>query len=371
MTAVTYTGVARAYSPDVLSTTTLPPCSAAPGHPDPLAGTVVAHYAIVSRLGGGGQGVVYLAKDTKLNRLVALKFLPQQCSDDDCARERFIREARAASAVEHPNVCAIHAIESTDAGHLFIVMAYCDGQTLKRKLQDGPLPVDGALKIAIQIADGLTAAHMRGVVHRDVKPGNLMLTASGIKIIDFGLASLMESSQITTDGAMLGTAAYMSPEQTRGEGVDARTDIWSVGIVLYEMLVGRTPFGGCYSDAVCYAIRNDQPRPFGARAQDIPVDLQRVVLRAVEKDPSKRWQSASDLASALRSVLRHHGDSVSARPAFTLSSEAMGSVQPWRTAWTRLKPSHSALFAAVSVVARAVRSSTGSLAGSPFRRVVH
>ena len=228
-------------------------------------GTTVSHYSVLSRLGGGAQGRVYLAHDTRSDRLVALKFLLPQCGEDDLAVERFIREAKAGSAATHPNICSVYGLESTSDGQLFIAMSYCEGQTLKQRLERGALPLEEAVAIAVQMADGLAAAHAHGVVHRDVKPGNLIVTPDGIKILDFGLARLAESLQLTFESAPCGTAAYMSPEQSRGDQVDARSDVWAVGVVLYEMIAGEAPFRGSHSDAVVYAIRHDQPRRLKSR----------------------------------------------------------------------------------------------------------
>src|SRR5688500_14608432 len=206
-------------------------------------------------------GVVYAARDTKLGRRVALMFLPQQWSHDEGAKQRFIREAQAASATHHPNICIVHDIDSADDGQLFIVMGYCEGPTLKQRLESGPLPIDEALDIATQVADGLAKAHGQGVVHRDIKPGNVILTEDGVRIVDFGLATFVDALQLTAQGSTIGTAAYMSPEQVRGEQADARADVWALGVVLYEMLTGHVPFRGAYAEAIGYAIRHDDPRP--------------------------------------------------------------------------------------------------------------
>ena len=267
---------------------------------DPLVGTTVAQYEVLRKIGGGGMGVVYGARDTKLGRLVALKFLPPQWSHDEGAKQRFIREAQAASATDHRNICTVHDIGSTDDGRLFIVMAHYEGQTLKHKLESGPLEIDTAIEIAAQVAEGLAKAHAQGVVHRDIKPGNLMVTDEAVKILDFGLAKFATALQLTIEGSTLGTAAYMSPEQVRGQEADARSDLWSLGVVLYEMLAGRVPFHGAYAEAVAYAIRNETPASLRSQRPEVPEALEQLVFRALHKEPSIRYQSARDLSRALR-----------------------------------------------------------------------
>jgi tetratricopeptide (TPR) repeat protein len=267
---------------------------------DPLLGRTVGQYEILSRLGGGAMGVVYKAHDRKLQRLVALKFLPQEWSHDQDAKQRFLGEAQAASATHHPNICSIHDIATADDGQLFIVMAYCDGPTLKQRLQEGPLPLDEALDIATQVADGLTRAHAQGVVHRDIKPGNLILTEDGVRIVDFGLATFVDALQSTAQGSTLGTAAYMSPEQVRGEEADARTDVWALGVVLYEMLTGHVPFRGAYAEAIAYAIRTDPPTPIRNDRPDVPEEIEQFVFRALHKDPAVRFADGREVARALR-----------------------------------------------------------------------
>jgi tetratricopeptide (TPR) repeat protein len=269
---------------------------------DSLLGRTVGHYEIVSRLGGGGMGVVYKAHDRKLGRDVALKFLPQQWSHDEGAKQRFIREAQAASATHHPNICIVHDIDTADDGQLFIVMGYCNGPTLKQRLESGPLPIDEALDIATQVADGLAKAHGSGVVHRDIKPGNVILTEDGVRIVDFGLATFVDALQLTVQGSTIGTAAYMSPEQVRGEQADARADVWALGVVLYEMLTGHVPFRGAYAEAIGYAIRHDDPRPIRAERLEVPEDVEQLVFRALHKDAAVRFATAREMGRALRQV---------------------------------------------------------------------
>jgi len=219
-----------------------------------MIGKTISHYKILEKIGEGGMGVVYKAEDTKLKRTVALKFLPPELMRDVEAKERFIREARAASALDHANICTIYEINEVE-GQTFIAMAYVEGENLQKKIESGPLKIDEVLNIAIRIAQGLQEAHERGIVHRDIKPANVMLTPRGqVKVMDFGLAKLSGGKQITEKETTPGTIAYMSPEQTRGDDVDHRTDIWSLGVVLYEMITAQRPFKGDYHQAIVYSI---------------------------------------------------------------------------------------------------------------------
>ncbi len=215
-----------------------------------MIGKTISHYKILEKLGGGGMGVVYKAQDIKLKRTVALKFLPPELTREEEAKERFVHEAQSASALQHNNICTIHDIDDTDDGQMFICMDYYDGETLKKKIERGPLSVEEAIDITTQIARGLERAHEQKIVHRDIKPANLMVTSDGVvKIVDFGLAKLAGKTTVTKTGTTVGTVAYMSPEQARGEAVDHRTDIWALGVVLYEMLTGQLPFKGDYEQA--------------------------------------------------------------------------------------------------------------------------
>jgi serine/threonine protein kinase/Tfp pilus assembly protein PilF len=273
-----------------------------------MTGESISHYTIVEKLGGGGMGIVYKAEDTKLKRIVALKFLPPELTRDPEAKERFVREAQAASALQHDNICTIHDIDKTADGRMFIVMDFYDGETLKKKIERGPLPLDEAVGIAMQVARGLAKAHAVSMVHRDIKPANIMITQEGeAKIVDFGLAKLAGRTKLTKDGSTTGTVQYMSPEQAQGGPVDGRTDIWSLGVTLYEMVSGHPPFRGDYENAVLYSITSENPRPLTALRTDVPVELERIVQKTMSKDPRERYQHVDDLLVDLR---RLKGDSV-------------------------------------------------------------
>lgn len=265
-------------------------------------GQRVSHYEILEKLGGGGMGVVYKARDLRLERIVALKFLPPHLSTDEEAKERFLIEAQAAAALDHPNICTIHEIGETRDGQLFIAMPCYEGETLKQRIGQGPLPVEEALSITTQVARGLARAHERGITHRDIKPANLMLTAEGnVKIVDFGIAKLTDVS-LTRPGATPGTVAYMSPEQARGETVNGQTDLWSLGVVLYEMLTGERPFRGAQDQVVLHAVLNSEPAPVTAVRPELPPALERVVGRALARGKADRYSTAHDLIADLERV---------------------------------------------------------------------
>ena len=264
-----------------------------------VVGRTVHQYRIEEKLGAGGMGVVYRAHDTRLDRSVALKFLPQHVVADEDAAERFVVEARAAAALDHPNVCMVHEISRDEDDRPFIAMAYYAGETLKQKLARGALPLEEAADYAAQIAAGLGAAHAHGIVHRDVKPGNVIVTSDGVaKILDFGLAKLADVA-LTGTGVTLGTAAYMSPEQTWGEELDARTDLWSLGVVLYEMLTGQRPFRGDRQVAVINAIRHEEPEPPSTLRDEVPAEVEALVLGLLSKEPDDRYGSAQALLGDL------------------------------------------------------------------------
>jgi eukaryotic-like serine/threonine-protein kinase len=270
--------------------------------PGGLAGRKLPSYRIFERLGSGGMAVVYRAEDTRLERTVALKFLAPELSRDPGSKARFLREARAASALDHPNLCTIHEIGSTEDGRIFIAMPYYGGESLAQRIARGPLAIDAALDVAVQVAQGLAKAHRHGIVHRDVKPANLMLTSDGVvKIVDFGLAKLMGTTG-SRSGLPAGTIDYISPEQARGDEVDPRTDLWSLGVVLYEMVSGRRPFGRENEQAVLYAILREAPAPLADLCPDAPPGLIRVLDRLLQKDPARRTGSAESAAAELRAV---------------------------------------------------------------------
>jgi serine/threonine protein kinase len=267
-----------------------------------MIGKTISHYKILAKIGEGGMGVVYKGEDTKLRRTVALKFLPQELMKDSEAKERFVQEAQAAAALDHPNICTVHEIEEAD-GQTFIAMAYIEGQSLKEKINAGPVEINRAINIAIQVAEGLREAHERGVVHRDVKPANIILTEKGqAKIMDFGLAKLSWGVDLTKTAMIMGTAAYMSPEQAKGETVDYCTDIWSLGCVLYEMLSGMRPFKNRYDQAILHSVLYEEPESIGNLKSDLPEEVENIISKCMQKDPKNRYSDMGNLLRDLKSI---------------------------------------------------------------------
>ena len=267
-----------------------------------MIGNTVSHYRIIDEIGAGGMGVVYKAEDTKLKRTVALKFLPEHSVSNEKDLIRFMREAQAAAALDHPNICAVHEIEEAE-GKTFISMAFCEGKNLYDLAIEGNLGLEDSLNIVVQVAEGLSAAHNKGIIHRDIKPANIMINESlHAKIMDFGLAKLSDRTGLTRTGAAVGTASYMSPEQIRGDETDARSDIWSLGVVLYELITGKHPFEGEYDAAVLYSILNLKPPPSDKINTSIPPDLAAVIERTLEKKPENRYQSMDEMLKDLHTV---------------------------------------------------------------------
>src|ERR1700751_4662972 len=352
--------------------------------PPSLEGRTFSHYRILEKLGGGGMGVVFRAEDTKLKRFVALKFLPDDVTKDPAALERFRREAQAASALNHPNICTIHDIDE-DNGIPYIAMELLEGVTLKHRINGQPVPLDQLLEIGIGVLDALEAAHERGIIHRDIKPANIFLTDRGrSKVLDFGLAKRVAARAVaetvtagapafdtdpnlTSPGTALGTVAYMSPEQVRGEKLDARSDLFSFGLVLYEMATGRQAFSGNTTGVIFAAILEREPVPPARLNPALPAELDRIIGKALEKNPRLRYQTARDMASDLERLKR---DTSSGRSAQVKYVDQPGSGSPpavsaavsgtQSSAQTAVAPGSSASYAASAATPAVARGASGS-----------
>ncbi len=295
-----------------------------------LIGKTISHYRILDQIGQGGMGVVYKAEDTRLKRTVALKFMPLNTLGSGEGKSRFNREAQAAAALNHPHIATIHEIDGSD-GQLFIAMEYIDGHNLKVMIEKAPLKVEEAVRIAIDTADGLQTAHEKGIVHRDIKPANIMLTEkSQVKIMDFGLAKFAGKTKLTKTDMTLGTAAYMSPEQAQGIEVDSRSDVFSLGVVLYEMLTGQSPFKGDYEQAVVYSILNEDPEPITGLRTGVPMELERIVDKAMAKSQDERYQRTDEMLVDLRALQKKLADLTGASRISSVARRPGKKFATWR-----------------------------------------
>ena len=322
-----------------------------------MLGKIISHYRIIEKLGEGGMGVVYKAEDTRLKRTVALKFLPQGLETQDDERARFFQEAQAASALNHPNVCTIYDIAEGEAGQ-FIAMEFVDGVTLRQKVTAGGLEPGIATGYAVQIAEALEEAHSKGIVHRDIKSENIMVnTKNQVKVMDFGLAKLKGSLRLTKATTTVGTLGYMAPEQLQGGEVDARSDIFSFGVLVYELLTGRMPFRGEHEAAMMYSILNEDPVPLTTVRPDLDPELERIVQRALEKDPEDRYQRVDDIRRELLRLQKKTGRVTRPVSAEMLAHAGSSPAAPARPDSVEpppqpvVKPARQLLYGAITLVA--------------------
>jgi serine/threonine-protein kinase len=335
-----------------------------------MIGQTISHYRILSELGAGGMGVVYRAEDLTLRRPVAIKFLTAHLSRDSEARARFLHEAQAAAGLDHEGICTVYE-SGEDGGQLFIAMALLEGRTLKERIAAGPLPIAEAVGIAAEVAEALHEAHGKGVVHRDIKPANIMLTPRGrAKVMDFGLAQVAEATQLTRSRTTLGTVAYMSPEQASGGSVDARTDIWSLGVVLYEMIAGRRPFAGGHDVAVLNGIRHDEPARISSQRAGLPAELEGIVSRCLAKDVASRYRQSAELARDLRAVLARLDSTSEGNTATVTSPERGASPAPSRQPRTTLRLLVAASVVLTVATALAIRGLGDRRASSSARHAI-
>src|ERR1700726_4188489 len=341
-----------------------------------LSGKRLGPYEILSGIGAGGMGEVYRAKDTRLNRIVAIKVLPSHLAHSPELRERFEREARTIASLNHPHICTLYDVGHQD-GTDYLVMEYLEGETLAQRLIKGPLPLDQVLQYAIEIADALDKAHRKGVTHRDLKPGNIMLTKSGTKLLDFGLAKLKQevapanvqlsqlptaNDPLTAQGAIVGTLQYMAPEQVEGKEVDARTDIFAFGAVVYEMATGKRAFEGKSQASVIAKILETDPPPISSLQPMTPPALNRVVQKCLAKEPDKRWQAASDVCDELKWIAEGGSQATLAPTAATKSIRGR-----WRGA--RLWGAAFLLLAAMTGIVIWSRKSSSPIHSIPVSRI--
>ncbi len=322
-----------------------------------MTGRTISHYKILEKLGSGGMGEVWKAEDLKLGRQVALKFLASHLVSDPEVRKRFEREAKAAASLSHPNICYVHEIDEAD-GKSFLAMELVEGEGLDERIGKGPLPLGEGLDLAQQIADGLQAAHEKGVVHRDIKPGNIIITPDGrAKILDFGLALLTEGSKLTKLDTTVGTVAYMSPEQSQGAEVDHRTDIWALGCILYEMVCGQRPFQGTYDQAVVYSIVNEPPEPLTALRTGVPLELELLVDKCLAKDAAQRFQTTADLIvdlETLREKLKSGRSTILRTTSLAAGGPATAAQPPQPQATTVQRSTHRLVLALLAVATLAL-----------------